>query len=233
MYKFSSLVCRYVFEIFDPDNNGYIEQPDVEAMYRMLYDTEAHDTKHITLIKFDDDNRITKDKFIKHMKSKKFIIKPALEYQHRMRRQLGGIIMWEGLAGYRKRHFSVFDSKVPCVSRGAKPWRTSLIPLSFSCVVCIAVYDPRRGIQGHTGLSGECSSCRGHFTVSILAPSPLHSCTQDPNEPVIPPDAEEILKQEKAKISDAIVDAKQVICRQSSSALLFAVHLTDADMCGT
>jgi hypothetical protein len=87
----------------------------VEAMYRMLYDAENHDTKHITYIKFDEDGKITKEKFIKHMKSKKFVIKPALDYQNRMKKQLGGVIMWEGLAGYRKRHFSVFDSKV-CVS---------------------------------------------------------------------------------------------------------------------
>lgn len=105
-------LSRYVFEIFDPDNNGVVEQPDVEAMYRMLYDAENHDTKHITMIKFDENGKITKEKFIKHMKSKKFVIKPALEYQTRMKRQLGGVIMWEGLAGYRKRHFSVFDSKV-------------------------------------------------------------------------------------------------------------------------
>lgn len=103
---------RYVYEIFDPDNNGYLEQPDIEAVYRMLYDTDNHDTKHITMIKYDEDGRISKDKFIKHMKSKKFIIKPALEYQNRMKKQLGGVIMWEGLSGYRKRHFSVFDAKV-------------------------------------------------------------------------------------------------------------------------
>mmetsp|Transcript_5083 Transcript_5083/g.7771 ORF Transcript_5083/g.7771 Transcript_5083/m.7771 type:complete len:555 (+) Transcript_5083:155-1819(+) len=105
-------IARYVFEIFDPDNNGYLEQPDVEAMYRMLYDTEDHDTKHIRAIKFDPTTgRIAKDKFMKHMKSKKFVIRPALEYQNRMRRNLGGVIMWEGLTGYRKRHFSVYDSK--------------------------------------------------------------------------------------------------------------------------
>ncbi|CAE7527545.1 unnamed protein product, partial [Symbiodinium microadriaticum] len=74
-----------------------------------------------------------------------------------MRRLLGGVIMWEGLAGYRKRHFSVFDSK--------------------------------------------CTTLEESFQAILASP--------DPNEPEIPPDAEEILKQEKTKISDAIVDAKQ------------------------
>jgi hypothetical protein len=102
---------RYIFEIFDPQNNLWIEQAEVEAIYRMLYDTTDHDTKHIQLIKFDDRQRISKDKFIKHVRSKKFLIRPALDYQKRVRRMLGGLIMWEGLTGYRKRHFSVFDSK--------------------------------------------------------------------------------------------------------------------------
>lgn len=78
----------------------------------MLYDTNDHDTKHIAKIKFDDSGKISKEKFIKHMRSKKFVIRPAIDYQKRMRRQLGGLIMWEGLTGYRKRHFSVYDSKV-------------------------------------------------------------------------------------------------------------------------
>lgn len=77
----------------------------------MLYDTTDHDTKHIQLIKFDENGRISKEKFMKHMKSKKFIIRPALDYQTRIRRMLGGLIMWEGLTGYRKRHFSVYDNK--------------------------------------------------------------------------------------------------------------------------
>jgi hypothetical protein len=77
----------------------------------MLYDTNDHDTKHISIMKFDENGRISKEKFIKHVKSKKFLIKPALDYQKRMRRLLGGLIMWEGLTGYRKRHFSVYDSK--------------------------------------------------------------------------------------------------------------------------
>lgn len=103
---------RYIFEIFDPDNNLWLEKPDVEAIYRMLYDTNDHDTKHIALIKFDDAGRISKEKFIKHMRSKKFVIRPAIDYQKRMRKFLGGLIMWEGLAGFRKRHFSVYDTKV-------------------------------------------------------------------------------------------------------------------------
>jgi hypothetical protein len=102
---------RYVFEIFDPDNNFWLEQPDIEAIYRMLYDSNDHDTKHIQLIKFDDNGRISKEKFIKHVRSKKFLIRPALDYQKRVRKMLGGLIMWEGLTGYRKRHFSVYDTK--------------------------------------------------------------------------------------------------------------------------
>ena len=95
-----SLPFRYVFEIFDPDNNFWLEQPDIEAIYRMLYDSNDHDTKHIQQIKFDDKGRISKEKFIKHFRSKKFILRPALDYQKRVRKMLGGQI---GRASCRER----------------------------------------------------------------------------------------------------------------------------------
>jgi hypothetical protein len=47
----------------------------------------------------------------------------------------------------------------------------------------------------------------GHLCMDILC-----ACyCQDPNEPVIPPDAEEMLRNEKTKLNDAIIDAKQVL----------------------
>jgi hypothetical protein len=137
---------RYVFEIFDPDQNFWLEQPDVEAIYRMLYDTDDHDTKHIQLIKFDDNGRISKEKFIKHMRSKKFIIRPALDYQKRVRKMLGGLIMWEGLSGYRKRHFSVYDTKSTTLEDSfraiiASPVTLSPLNLSsvFDCMITFRI----------------------------------------------------------------------------------------------
>lgn len=77
----------------------------------MLYDCDDCDSKHLKAFVYDDKGRISKDKFIRHVRSKKYIIKPALDYQKVVRKALGGVIMWEALSAYRRRHFSVYDSK--------------------------------------------------------------------------------------------------------------------------
>lgn len=38
-----ALMAQYVFEIFDPENEGVIEKADVETMYKMLYACDEHD----------------------------------------------------------------------------------------------------------------------------------------------------------------------------------------------
>ena len=48
----------------DPDNNKILEKPDLETMYRMIYETETHDPFHIDIFPLDNNNRITKDIFI-------------------------------------------------------------------------------------------------------------------------------------------------------------------------
>lgn len=102
---------RYVFEIFDVDFNGFVEGGEIGAIYRMLYDAEEHDTKMVTSFPLDNNGKVTKEKFIKYLKSKKTLISPAIEYQGRLRKHLGGLIMWEQLTGYRKRNFAIYDQK--------------------------------------------------------------------------------------------------------------------------
>jgi hypothetical protein len=106
-----NLNFRYVYEIFDVDMNGFIEGGEIGAIYRMLYNAEEHDTKMVTNFPLDATGKVTKEKFIKHVKSKKALISPAIDYQSRMRKHLGGLIMWEQLTGYRKRNFAIYDQK--------------------------------------------------------------------------------------------------------------------------
>lgn len=114
MWSFCTLnvagLARYIYEIYDIDMNGYIEGGEVAAIYRMMYDVDEDDTKIVTNFPLKD-GKITKEHFIKYVKSKKAIISPAIEYQTRLRKYLGGLIMWEQLVGYRKRHFAVYDQK--------------------------------------------------------------------------------------------------------------------------
>lgn len=106
-----SSVDRYVYEIFDVDFTGFIEGGEIGAIYRMLYDADEHDTKMVTNFPLDSNGKVTKENFIKHVKSKKALVSPAIEYQSRLRKHLGGLIMWEQLTGYRKRNFAIYDQK--------------------------------------------------------------------------------------------------------------------------
>ena len=105
----SLLVERHMFEIFDPDRIGALEQPDIEALYRMLYDSDDHDPKLVDAFPYDENGKISRDAFIAHIKSNRAFIKPASKYQDRVRKALGGFIMWETLTSFRKRIFAEID----------------------------------------------------------------------------------------------------------------------------
>jgi hypothetical protein len=106
-----ALVARYIFEIYDVDNNKRLERPDIESMYKMMYDCDDSELSVIKRFPFDDEDIISKDDFIKHCVHRKNIIKPALDYQKRLRRCLGGGSMWDGLTKYRDRWFKVYDDQ--------------------------------------------------------------------------------------------------------------------------
>ena len=110
----SSGIARYVFEIFDVDKLGKLEKPDVETMYKMLYHCDEHDEKFLSQFPFNPvDESISKKDFIDHAKKRKHLIQPALDYQKRLRKKLGGFIMWEMLTAHRKRKFHVHDESSP------------------------------------------------------------------------------------------------------------------------
>lgn len=117
LWAFCSLssegLARYTFEIFDPDNEGIVEKPDLETMFRMLYGTTEHDERYLSIYPFDSRDRITKADFISNsFKKMKFpLLKPAIEYQTKIRRRIGGRALWRYLAQYRSSHFRSFDSE--------------------------------------------------------------------------------------------------------------------------
>lgn len=101
-----------MFEIFDPDHTGLLEKPDIETLYRMLYDSDYFDPKLVDPFPFDEAGKISVDKFIAHIKSNRNFIKPVTTYQGRVRKALGGFIMWETLTTFRKRTFAEIDETV-------------------------------------------------------------------------------------------------------------------------
>ena len=105
-------MARHLFEIFDVDNNNIIERPEVESMYRMMYDCDDYEPTIIKRFPFDDEDMIKKEEFINHASSmfNMQLIKPGLDYQTRIRRYLGGTSLWNALTTYRNNWFSAFDA---------------------------------------------------------------------------------------------------------------------------
>jgi hypothetical protein len=115
IYKFLSLnvtkLCQMVFEIYDIDNSGYLERPDIESLYTYLWDCDDHDERFMSTLPFNKEKKCKKDSFINHCEKKRDLIEPVIKFQKKLRKIFGGIIMWEILARHRNTNFSVFDSQ--------------------------------------------------------------------------------------------------------------------------
>ena len=73
-------LARYIFEIFDIEDENELEKVDIECMYKMLFDTNEHDEYMIVSIyPFDANKMISKEDFIEYssIKTKKNIIKSS------------------------------------------------------------------------------------------------------------------------------------------------------------
>jgi hypothetical protein len=104
-------MARLCFEIFDVDNRNRIERPDICTLYRLVYDCDEHDEYYVNQIELRaSDGSISKDEFCEQVNRHRHIIEPCLSYQARLRRKMGGFIMWEALAGFRRRYFLPIDS---------------------------------------------------------------------------------------------------------------------------
>ena len=106
-------MARYIFEIFDVDRAGFLERPDVETMYRMMYDCDDFEPRVISHFPFNKEDVIRKADFTNHASHffSRQLIQPALDYQNRLRRYLGGSLMWEGLSRFRERYFKTYAEK--------------------------------------------------------------------------------------------------------------------------
>lgn len=117
MYKYCSLnvaqIARMLYEIYDIDQDGFLGRPEIESMYRFVYNCDEHDEFYVSQYPFDGNMEITKEDFIEFSCKHNHLIKPAIDYQRRLRRKLGGVLMWESISAYRKAKFFVYDSQSP------------------------------------------------------------------------------------------------------------------------
>ena len=104
------LLARTLFEIFDVEGVHTLEKPDICTMYRMVYDCDEHDEYYVNQIQLNKEGCITKDDFCEQVSKHRHLIDPCLSYQARLRRKMGGFIMWEALSGFRRRYFLPLDT---------------------------------------------------------------------------------------------------------------------------
>lgn len=104
-------VGRVLWEIFDLSQSGELEKPDVEAMFMMVYDLDHTEAKIIEAFPFEPKSgKISRLGYMNTLERDKRLIKPALNFQKRVRKKLGGIPLWDLLTTYRKRFFGLYDS---------------------------------------------------------------------------------------------------------------------------
>ena len=107
----TEMLARYIWEIFDIDNTKFLERPDIEAMYRMLYNCDDHDDYYVGRFPFNRDEIITRKDFINHAAARRHLIQPAIDFQSRLQNRIGGLLMWNQLTRYRTKYFKVFDDE--------------------------------------------------------------------------------------------------------------------------
>lgn len=107
-------ILVHVWEIFDVNQQNFLERYDIETMYKMLYDCDDHDPKYIGECPYEDDC-IKREDFIKYFsniwrKGSGHLIYPALQFQSRLRGKTGGFLAWETVSAFRIQHFSGYDN---------------------------------------------------------------------------------------------------------------------------
>lgn len=128
-----SQLARQFFEIYDADNAGILERPDVESMYRMMYNCDEHEESCVKKFPYDEDGFVKKEFFINHCDWHRHLIQPAMGHQRKVRKKTGGVIMWAGLTSYRKKRFDGHDS--------------SAETLADACLDIIEWVDPDRKLK--------------------------------------------------------------------------------------
>jgi hypothetical protein len=121
IWSFASLtkeqLARYLFEIFDIDNQFYLHKRSIYGMIRMLYDNEQIDENYVSLLyTYDEQGFIAKSQFIQQsMQSSTFtmIINVVWQFQQLLRKKTGGRRMWQLITSFRESHFGIkFDSEL-------------------------------------------------------------------------------------------------------------------------
>mmetsp|Transcript_1667 Transcript_1667/g.1818 ORF Transcript_1667/g.1818 Transcript_1667/m.1818 type:complete len:586 (-) Transcript_1667:2577-4334(-) len=102
-------LSRQLFEIYDVSMTNQLERPDLESMYRMMYDCDTHEEWCIAKFPLDIKGLIDKKSFIQHCSKQKHLIQPAINFQRRIRNKTGGVLYWGSFETSRRKLFAIQD----------------------------------------------------------------------------------------------------------------------------
>jgi hypothetical protein len=78
-----------------------------------MYDCDDYSESCISQFPFNEKGFVSKVNFIKHCNKRRHLIQPAINYQRKLRKRVGGILYWGLLEDYRKKTFNIQDSESP------------------------------------------------------------------------------------------------------------------------
>lgn len=107
----SRQIARFLFELMDPDVKCVLEKPDIETMYRLMYECDEYDPFYVDVMPFDREEKINKKIFMEYLRRKVHLIEPGLAYQKIVIRKCCGEKFWEKVRVHRKKYFHTYEEE--------------------------------------------------------------------------------------------------------------------------
>jgi serine/threonine-protein phosphatase 2B regulatory subunit len=99
-------LVKYIFDIFDADGGGELDIAEVDALCRMLYNTEetADNVKEvIKAMDTDGDGTVSLGELVAYSLQYPDLLKPAIDLQATLRKDMFGTSLWKRLSKRRKK----------------------------------------------------------------------------------------------------------------------------------
>ena len=102
------MLVQYIFTIFDVDGGGELDLSEVDALCRMLYDTEEtpDDIKKVVAsMDTDGDGTVNLNELVTYTLRHPELIKPAVDLQGKLQKEMFGHSFWKKLFSLKEKIF--------------------------------------------------------------------------------------------------------------------------------
>ena len=108
-----AMLVQYIFTIFDVDGGGELDLSEVDALCRMLYDTEEtpDDIKKVVAsMDTDGDGTVNLNELVTYTLRHPELIKPAVDLQGNLQKEMFGHSFWKKLCKARQKRYGADTS---------------------------------------------------------------------------------------------------------------------------